>query len=157
MLWHFTTPATNAPAMLAHGELPLVTSLPSEFEVFACDHIPESRFCPGMGRHYIDLTPPVTDPSFSRQPNSIGDYGVIYGEAADKLIFIEYVFGQQDLVDGVSWPQVIPLDNLPIPPIDNVHVLHFGTDGNARGRYTVHMYFIPEQQYLAWEMEPSTL
>ena len=54
-------------------------------------------------------------------------------------------------------PAAIPLGGLPIPPIDNVHVLHFGTDASTRGRYTVHMYFIPEEVYLAWEAEPSTL
>ncbi len=156
-LWHFTPPADAAPPMLAAEQLPLATSLPSEYEVFACDHILETRFCPGMGRHFIDLSDPGTDPTFSRQPNSDGDDGVIYGEAAAKLIFIEYVFSQQDFADGVSWPAAIPLSGLPIPPVDNVHVLHFGTDGSTRGRYTVHMYFIPEEIYLAWETEPSAL
>ena len=156
-LWHFIPPADAAPPMLAAGQLPLATSLPSGYEVFACDHIPETRFCPGMGRHFIDLSDPGADPTFSRKPTSDGDDGVIYGEAAGKLIFIEYVFSQQDFVDGVSWPAAIPLSGLPIPPVDNVHVLHFGTDGSTRGRYTVHMYFLPEEIYLAWETEPSTL
>ena len=44
----------------------------------------------------------------------------------------------------------------PVPPIDNVHLLHVGTDGSM-GRYTVHMYFMPEETYLAWATEPSTL
>ena len=56
----------------------------------------------------------------------------------------------------MSWP-AIPLGGLPIPPIDNVHVLHFGRGGSTSGRYTVHMYFIPEETYLAWDAEPSTL
>ncbi len=156
-LWHFTPPDDAAPPPLTAGQLPLATSLPSGYEVFACDHIPETRFCPGMGRHFIDRSDPDAGPTFNRQPTSAGDDGVIYGEAAGKLIFIEYVFSQQDFVDGVSWPAAIPLSGLPIPPIDNVHVLHFGTDGSTRGRYTVHMYFIPEEVYLAWETEPSTL
>ncbi len=151
-LWHFTPPDDAAPPMLTASQLPLATSLPSEYEVFACDHVPETRFCPGMGRHFMDRSDPV-----SRQPTSAGDDGVIYGEAAGKLIFIEYVFSQQDFVDGVSWSAAIPLDGLPIPPIDNVHILHFGTGGSTRGSYTVHMYFIPEDIYLAWEMEPSAL
>ncbi len=151
-LWHFTLPDDAAPPMLTASQLPLATSLPSEYEVFACDHVPETRFCPGMGRHFMDRSDPV-----SRQPTSAGDAGVIYGEAAGKLIFIEYVFSQQDFVDGVSWSAAIPLDGLPIPPIDNVHVLHFGSGGSTRGSYTVHMYFIPEDIYLAWETEPSTL
>ena len=108
-----------------------------------------------MGRHYIDLPTPVVDPTFSRQPGETGDDGVIYGEAAGKLIFIEYVFSQADLAAGISWPTV-PLSGLPIPPIDNVHVLHFGTEATS-GRYTVHMYFIPEETYLAWETEPTQL
>ena len=87
--------------MLAAGQLPLASILPSEYEVVACDHYPETRFCDGMGRHFIDLPTTVTDPTFSRQPNVAGDDGVIYGEAAGRLIFIEYVFGQQDFVDGV--------------------------------------------------------
>jgi len=151
-LWHFTLPDDAAPPMLTASQLPLATSLPSEYEVFACDHVPETRFCPGMGRHFMDRSDPV-----NRQPTTAGDAGVIYGEAAGKLIFIEYVFSQQDFVNGVSWSAAIPLDGLPIPPIDNVHVLHFGSGGSTRGSYTVHMYFIPEATYLAWETEPSTL
>ncbi len=156
-LWHFIPPDDAVGPMLPAGQLPLATSLPSDYEVFACDHIPETRFCPGMGRHFIDLSDPDTGRTFNRQPTSAGDDRVIYGEAAGKLIFIEYVFSQQDLVNGISWPAPIPLDGLPIPPIDNVHVLHFGSDGSTRGRYTVHMYFLPEETYLAWEAEPSTL
>ena len=156
LLWHFTPPDDAAPAMLTAGQLPLATSLPVEYEVFACDHVPETRFCPGMGRHFIDLSDPA-GPTLSRKPTASGDDGVIYGEAAGKLIFIEYVFRQQDFVDGVSWSAAIPLSGLPIPPIDNVHVLHFGSGGSTRGSYTVHMYFIPEAIYLAWETEPSRL
>ncbi len=156
-LWHFTLPDDAAPPMLTAGQLPLATSLPVGYEVFACDHVPETRFCPGMGRHFIDRSDPDAGPSVNRQPTSSGDGGVIYGEAAGKLIFIEYVFSQQDFVDGVSWSAAIPLDGLPIPPIDNVHVLHFGSGGSTRGSYTVHMYFIPEEVYLAWDMEPSAL
>ena len=56
----------------------------------------------------------------------------------------------------MSWP-AIPLHGLPIPPIDNIHVLHFGTDESTTGRYTVHMYFLPEEVYLGWEVEPESL
>jgi len=157
MLWHFIPPDAAVRPMLPAGQLPLATSLPSGYEVFACDHVPETRFCPGMGRHFIDLSDTVAGPTLSRQPTAAGDDGVIFGEAAGKLIFIEYVFRQQDFVNGVSWSAAIPLDGLPIPPIDNVHVLHFGTGGSTRGSYTVHMYFLPEATYLAWETEPSTL
>ena len=157
-LWHFTRPDDVAPSMLTAGQLPSATSLSSDYEVFACDHEPETRFCPGMGRHFIDLPDPVTDSTFSRQPNVAGDDGVIYGEAAGKLIFIEYVFSQADFEAGISWSAAIPLGGLlRIPPIDNVHVLHFGTDESTRGRFTVHMYFLPEETYLAWDAEPSTL
>jgi len=142
--------------MLLAGQLPLAARLPSEYEVFACDHLPETRFCPGMGRHFTNLSEQVVS-GYSRQPTTTGDDGVIYGEAAGKLIFIEYVLGQQDLVNGVSWSGAIPLDGIPIPPIDNVHILHFGAGGSTGGTYTVHMYFIPEEIYLAWEAEPSTL
>ena len=155
-LWHFRPGPDADEPMLAVGTLPSAASLPSGYTVFACDHLPETRFCPGMGRHFTDLTAESTGPAFSRQPTTTGDDGVIYGEAAGKLIFIEYVFSQEDLLAGISWP-AIPLDGLSIPPIDNVHVLHFGTDGSTRGRYTVHMYFLPEDIYLAWDAEPSTL
>ena len=94
-------------------------------------------------------------PTLSRQPSSEDDDNVIYGEAAGKLIFIEYVLRQEDLANGVSWP-AMPLGGIPIPPIDNVHVLHFGEEP-TEGRYTVHMYFIPEEIYLAWETEPEQL
>jgi hypothetical protein len=154
-LWHFRPAQDPAQPMLPVGQLPSLSSLPNGFKVYACDHLPETRFCPGMGRHYVDLPTPIVDPTFSRRQTSTGDYGVIYGEAAGKIIFIEYVFSQEDLAAGVSWP-AIPLNGLPIPPIDNVHVLHFGTDAPG-GRYTVHMYFIPEETYLTWDAEPSTL
>ena len=156
-LWHFTPPDDAVPSMLTTGQLPLATSLPSGYQVVACDHEPETRFCPGMGRHFIDRSDPDGGPGVNRQPTSFGDDGVIYGEAAGKLIFIEYVFSQQDFVNGVSWSAAIPLSGLPIPPIDNVHVLHFGGAGSTRGSYTVHMYFIPEETYLAWDAEPSAL
>lgn len=155
-LWHFRPAEGPAQPMLPLGQLPPATDLPDGYEVVACDHVPETRFCPGMGRHYTDLSPPVADPTFRRRPTTTGDDGVIYGEAAGKLIFIEYVFGQADLASGVSWP-AIPLDGLHIPPIDNVHVLHFGSDESTDGRYTVHMYFIPEEAYLAWDSEPENL
>jgi hypothetical protein len=155
-LWHFSPDEDAAQPMLAAGELPSFSILPSNYKVYACDHEPETRFCSGMGRHFVDLPDPITDPTFSRQPDSTGDYGVLYGEAADKLIFIEYVLSQEDLTSGVSWP-AIPLTGYPIPPIDNVHVLHFGTAGSPTGRYTVHMYFLPEETYFAWDAEPATL
>ena len=150
LLLHFRPQEGEASPMLQTGQLPSVTSLPDEFEVFACDHHPETRFCPGMGRHYTDLT------SVSRLPAATGNEGLVYGEASGKLIFIEYVFNQEDLKAGVSWP-AMPLNDLPIPPIDNMHVLHFGEAGSTDGRYTVHMYFLPEEIYLNWESEPEVL
>ncbi len=150
LLLHFPPAEGEVQPMLQTGQLPPVESLPGEFVVFACDHLPETRFCPGMGRHYTDPT------SVSRLADATGNEGVIYGEAAGKLIFIEYVFTQEDLQAGISWP-AMPLSDLPIPPIDNVHVLHFGRPGATNGRYTVHMYFLPEETYLNWETEPETL
>jgi|MDSW01.3.fsa_nt_gb hypothetical protein len=156
-LWHFTPPKGLKPSMLPVGQLPSAASLPNEYEVFACDHFPETRFCPGMGRHFTNLSEQISRGQYSRQPTTVGDFGVIYGEAADKLIFIEYVLNQEDLMNNVSWSAAMPLDGIPIPPIDNVHILHFGTNESTSGRYTVHMYFIPEETYLAWETEPSML
>lgn len=156
-LWHFRSTDEVTPQMLSTGQLPPVGSLPHDYEVFACDHFPETRFCPGMGRHFTNLSEQAASGQYSRQPTSTGDSGVIYGEAAGKLIFIEYVFNQQDLINGVSWSNAIPLRGIPIPPIDNVHILHFGTHGSTTGRYTVHMYFIPEKIYLAWKTEPEML
>lgn len=148
-LWHFL--AKPGPvAMRRLGDLPPLSILPPRFALFACEAYPNA-FCPGMGRHRADLTKPL-----GRLATSAGDDGVAYGEAAGKLIFIEYVLGQSDLAAGVSWP-AMPLDGLPIPPIDNVHVLHFGSPGTTTGRYTVHMYFIPESTYLPWMTEPPRL
>lgn len=149
MLWHFRPSTHPAKPMLPAGELPAITSLPDGFVVYACDDYPE-RFCPGMGRHYTDPS------SLGRDPDAVGNEGVIYGEAAGKLIFIEYVLGQQELRNGVSWP-AMPLDDVPIPSIDNVHILHFGSPESVKGRYTVHMYFLPEDIYLGWKTEPDTL
>jgi len=148
--WHFLPRLDPMAPMRPLGDLPPLSILPPRFAVAACEAYPKA-FCPGMGRHR-------TDPKKSlwRVPDSTGDDGVLYGEAAGKLIFIEYVIGQSELAAGVSWP-AMPLDSLPIPPIDNVHVLHFRSPGTKTGRYTVHMYFIPESTYLGWTTEPQTL
>jgi hypothetical protein len=69
----------------------------------------------------------------------------------------EYIFSQQDFAAGASWSYV-PLNSVPIPPIDNVHILHYnGAKPEAPGTFTAHMYFIPEETYLAWEKEPPVL
>ena len=149
-LWHFRPQPGPARQMLSAGELPLVESLPPRFSVYACEEAP-NYFCPRMGRHYTDRSKRL-----GRTPTSTGEDGLSYGEAAGKLIFIEYSFAQQDLQAGVSW-SAMPLDGLPIPPIDNVHILHYeGADG-APGRYTLHMYFLPEETYLTWDREPPRL
>lgn len=147
MLWHFRPYVEHG---LPYGQLPPRSILPPRFSIFACDDFAD-LFCPGMGRHFTDLSRPA-----GRSPNSPGDDGVIYGSAAGKLIFIEYVLGQRELGEGVSWPEM-PLHNLAIPPIADVHVLHFGRPGALTGRYTVHMYFIPEATYLSWQTEPEQL
>jgi hypothetical protein len=36
-------------------------------------------------------------------------------------------------------------------------LLHYEGTGGAPGRYTLHMYFIPEETYLAWDREPGSL
>ena len=110
---------------------------------------------PVLSGHGAPLDRPVRPDRRTGVQSSAGRHrtaGVIFGEAAGKLIFIEYVFGQADLISGMSWP-AIPLDGLPIPPIDNIHVLHFGTDESTTGRYTVHMYFLPEE--CIWAGRPN--
>lgn len=149
-LWHFVALEGPPSQTLPTGALPSVTSLPPKFSLYACDQYPNA-FCPRMGRHHRDLSKPLM-----RTPTATGDDGVTYGEASGRLIFIEYVFPQQELAAGTSWA-TIPLNGLPIPPIDNLHLLHYnGTDG-APGRYTAHMYFVPESTYLGWDAEPPTL
>ena len=149
-LWHFRSQYGPAHHMLSAGELPPVESLPPRFSVYACEDAP-NFFCPRMGRHYTDRSKRL-----GRNPTSTGDDGLSYGEAAGKLIFIEYSFALTDFQAGVSWG-AMPLDGLPIPPIDNVHILHYeGADG-APGRFTLHMYFIPEETFLAWDREPPRL
>ncbi len=150
LLWHFLPLEGEAGPTLPLGPLPPVTSLPDRFTLYACEEFPED-FCPRMGRHHRDLSGGST-----RLPAATGDDSVIYGEAAGKLIFIEYVFRQQDLMDGVSWP-AIPLNGLPIPPINNLHLLHYNGEDGAPGRYTAHMYFVPEKTYLSWDRQPTEL
>ena len=149
-LWHFRPQYGPARHMLSAGELPPVESLPPRFSVYACEDAPD-YFCPRMGRHYTDRSKRL-----GRNPTSTGDDGLSYGEAAGKLIFIEYSFAQTDFQAGVSW-DAMPLDGLPIPPIDNVHILHYAGADGAPGRFTLHMYFIPEETYLAWDREPPRL
>ena len=147
-LWHFLPPAGPISPTVPAGALPPVTSLPPRFTLFACQQYPND-FCPRMGRHFADQSKSTT-----RVPAATGDDGVIYGEAEGRLIFIEYVFRQQDFAAGVSWPE-LPLNSVPIPPIDNLHLLHYGRPDGAPGTYTAHMYFVPEHSYLAWDEEPA--
>ena len=149
-LWHFTPLEGAARPTLPAGLLPPVTSLPERFGLYACEQFPND-FCPRMGRHHRDLSGAP-----NRPPGATGDFGVTYGEAAGRLIFIEHVIQQQDLLAGATW-NPIPLNGLPIPPIDNLHLLHYnGADGPV-GRYTAHMYFVPEQTYLGWDEPPGKL
>lgn len=147
-LWHFLPRGGPASPTVAARYPPPVTSLPARFTLFACGEYPND-FCPHMGRHFTD-----TSRSATRSPAATGDDGVIYGEADGRLIFIEYVFRQQDFAAGASWP-VLPLNSVPIPPLDNLHLLHYGSPDGPPGTYTAHMYFIPEETYLAWEEDPS--
>ena len=147
-LWHFLPPAGPASPTVPAGELPPVTSLPPRFTLFACAEYPND-FCPQMGRHFTDGSASAT-----RDPAATGDDGVIYGEAEGRLVFIEYVFRQQDLAAGASWPE-LPLNSVPIPPLDNLHLLHYGSPDGPPGTYTAHMYFIPETTYLAWDEDPA--
>ncbi len=147
-LWHFLPPAGQASPTVPAGELPPVTSLPPRFTLFACGEYPND-FCPQMGRHFTDGSASAT-----RDPATTGDDGVIYGEAEGRLVFIEYVFRQEDLAAGASWPE-LPLNSVPIPPLDNLHLLHYGRPDGPPGTYTAHMYFIPEKTYLAWDEDPA--
>ena len=150
LLWHFAP--LDGPAMptLAAGALPPVTSLPARFGLYACEQFPND-FCPRMGRHHRDLSAGA-----NRPPDATGDFAVTYGEAAGRLIFIEHVLQQRDLLDGASW-NPIPLNGLPIPPIDNLHLLHYNGNDGPVGRYTAHMYFVPERTYLGWDESPDKL
>ena len=147
-LWHFVPRSGAASPSVAAGALPPVTSLPPRFTLFACGEYPND-FCPQMGRHFTDGSTSTT-----RVPTATGDDGVIYGEAEGRLIFVEYVFRQQDLAAGASWPE-LPLNSVPIPPLDNLHLLHYGGADGPSGTYTAHMYFIPEKTYLGWDEEPA--
>ena len=150
LLWHFAPLEGPAMPTLAAGALPPVTSLPSRFGLYACEQFPND-FCPRMGRHHRDLSMGA-----NRPPDATGDHGVTYGEAAGRLIFIEHVLQQQDLLDGATW-NPIPLNGLPIPPIDNLHLLHYNGNDGPVGRYTAHMYFVPERTYLGWDKSPDKL
>lgn len=150
-LWHFVPQRDQVRPMLRGRELPLVTSLPRTFSVVPNAAYPND-FYPRMGRHRRDFST-----SANRLPHATGDDSVWYGEAAGKLIFIEYIFNQVDLAAGASWSH-LPLNGVPIPPIDNVHILHYdGAKPGAPGLFTAHMYFISEDTYLAWEKEPPVL
>jgi hypothetical protein len=149
-LWHFLPQQGQVRPMLPAGELPPVTSLPSRFTVIGADVHPKA-FYPRMGRHRRDGSSPGR-----RLPTAARDESVLYGEAAGKLIFIEYVFSHQDFAAGVSWP-AMPLNGVPVPPIDNVHIMHYAATPDASENFTAHMYFIAEERYLAWETEPPSL
>jgi hypothetical protein len=150
-LWHFLPLQDRVRPMLRAGELASVTSLPRTFTVLRNETYPND-FYPRMGRHHRDFSTPG-----NRLPSATGDESLFYGEAAGKLIFIEYVFSQQDFAAGASW-SYLPLNSVPIPPIDNLHILHYnGAKPGAPGTFTTHMYFIPEETYLAWDKEPPVL
>ena len=149
-LWHFLPQEGPVRPMLPAGELPSVTSLPRVFSVIGADVHPNA-FYPRMGRHRRNLST-----AGRRLPDAAGDESVLYGEAAGKLVFIEYIFNHQDFVAGVSWP-AMPLNGVPIPPIDNVHIMHYTASPETSEYFTAHIYFIPEERYLAWETEPPSL
>src|SRR5262245_25955953 len=149
-LWHFVPQQGPVRPMLPAGELPSVTGLPGRFTIIGADVHPKA-FYPRMGRHRRDL---VT--SGHRRPGASGDDAVLYGEAAGKLIFIEYTFDLRDFAAGASWP-AMPLNGVPIPPIDNLHIMHYSATSTAPEYFTAHMYFIPEELYLRWETEPPAL
>ena len=150
-LWHFLPQPDRIRPMLRAGELPSVKSLPQTFAVLRNDAY-ANDFYPRMGRHHRDFSTPA-----NRLPTATDDQSLWYGEAAGKLIFIEYIFSQQDFAIGASWSYV-PLNSVPIPPINNFHVLHYNpAKPGALGTFTTHMYFIPEETYLAWEKEPPVL
>ena len=149
-LWHLLPQEGHARPMLAAGKLPPVTSLPRTFSVIGADVHPNA-FYPRMGRHRR-----VLSEAGRRLPNAAGAESVLYGEAAGKLIFIEYIFNHQDFAAGVSWP-AMPLNGVPTPPIDNLHIMHYTATAGASEYFTVHMYFIPEERYLSWETEPPSL
>ena len=80
---------------------------------------------------------------------------VIIYDTAGRLAIDERLM--QELAAGASWPYV-PLNRVPIPPIDNVHILHYNpARPEAPGTFTAHMYFIPEATFLAWDKEPPGL
>ena len=81
-------------------------------------------------RHHTDPDKPG-----GRPLTATGDDGVIYGEAAGKLIFVEYVFAQQDLEAGVSW-LAMPLDGLPHP--SDRQPSPTALRGSRRGTWAVH-------------------
>jgi hypothetical protein len=149
-LWHFLPQEGYARHMLPAGKLPSLTSLPGTFSATGMDVHPKG-FYPRMGRHHRNLSR-----AGHRRPDATGDESVLYGDAAGKLIFIEYTFSRQDFAAGVSWP-AMPLNGVPTPPIDNLHIMHYTATKEASEYYTVHMYFIPEERYLSWETEPPSL
>ena len=51
----------------------------------------------------------------------------------------------------------MPLNGVPIPPIDNFHIMHYAATATAPEYFTVHMYFVPEEVDLGWEVEPPAL
>ena len=150
-LWDFLPVSDQTRPMLSRRELQNVDSLPPTFGVVRNEAYVDD-FYPRMGRHRRNLSEPA-----NRLPGGTGAESVWYGEAAGTLIFIEYILSQRDLSEGASWLS-LPLSGVPIPPIDNVHILHYnGTQPESAGRYTVHMYFVPETQYLSWEREPRVV
>jgi len=149
-LWHFLPQEGSNRPMLPAAQLPPVTSLPPAFAVIGADVHPNA-FYPRMGRHRR-----VLSTAGRRVPTAAGDESVHYGEAAGKLIFIEYVFSHEDFAAGVSWP-AMPLNRVPVPPIDNLHIMHYAATPGGSEYFTAHMYFIPEEVYLSWETEPSSL
>ena len=150
-LWHFLPQQGRAGTMPpTAAALPSVTTLPSRFAVIGADVHPNA-FYPRMGRHRRDLST-----AGHRTPASAGDAAVLYGEAAGKLVFVEYTFSHKDFAGGVSWP-AMPLNGVPVPPIDNLHIMHYAATSSAPEYFTVHMYFVPEEIYLHWDTEPPSL
>ncbi|GAB5602529.1 hypothetical protein FJNA_10540 [Thermus sp. FJN-A] len=91
---------------------------------------------PGMGEHWAN-------------PKDL-PFGPIYGVVGDRVIFVEVMIAQSDLVAGKSWTNLLsPFRGHRIDHVDIEFQPH-GHEGYEIPHYDVHAYFVPHAEHLAY-------
>jgi uncharacterized protein YjiS (DUF1127 family) len=116
--------ALGRPVAATERWLPRVTDLPP-------GTVQVSPFIPGMGQHWA-------------KPSDL-PLGPIYCVMKGRVICVEFMVAQKDLMAGKSFERLRPGVEGRLPPVDHVELTHMphGHEGFEVPHYDLHMYFVP--------------